>query len=1543
MKSEEIQRLLQSLETKSLDDAVVVSSLQSIRKHVMATKSGVHKLVKQGCVPRLLKLLYHHVSREREESNTDQTNSSDSGVSLNLSIISNLLMESEARHQVKRDGVETLGVVLAEFSSEEIQIRCCRALGNLAMNAHLRAIIGQARIVPTIIKLLEVRYVDVEESDAESAASDQETLALGGQTVSREVTKETLAPGSQIVSRGVKQDALKAVFPSSPLVQATCRVLRYLADDSTLRQQLVDNGVVWVLAVLIKSESGDVVACVMRVLCELWEKMNKKVTERMSSEVVRAGVLRKIMDMVNSEGGALSHQAFAVLLPLTQHPHAAAFIGASDGVPFFLHLLVSPQWQSSQKDVISALCQLAKEAVNRVKIREGGGLKVFLTTLRDDALAEVHDRVVSSLLSFLYDDASLDTLLGEGLVDILLTHLQHCGGYRSHTPIDFCQDAEDLLEFSQDFPSSTVQCTDSHRDISADHASLAVHSPGYGNCPHCLSPQNKMHCDNTTSFPIPKVRVREQREDSPAHSDAAKRVTLTDCKSGSDGCDNAEAEASLSAGCEAHEIRDSDVDNDKGAKPEKESSGHVYSMNSPTYRAETSWHMQNYQPGITCKSYLASDGNKRPGPGSWCSDDGSVGSPYSPLSADSYYSPSYPGHFSPAGFSSATSPAHSDTALSPPSSLCESLPATPKYSGPLSPGGVSADHRPSLSPLSGSGTTSPEHSALSTEQRLLFSSSEEDSCDADDSEYFSSSVEPLCNSETVPLESAEIHLSVRKDSMQTVSLLLAAPKSGVSCQGRTGSHFKQESAEPGPPHSPPSTEIQTKHHVAWYTSLSSASDISGSRNKTERKLPQLISTTSEFAQGPKEILKMNKAIWSVSDTGHDMHEAAAASSAAFKVNEPGQLQGHAVQNLTTDSDAGGKPGSSLCGKYTRVKRFLSTESDEDISEGEIGSSHSAKRRKKLKQPGQYAAVTQNNILILFSRLSVRDDLSKHLATSKVVYCLLGHLAHAQDPQDRCVRILSRIMSNPHCLDSLLASCVPAVIVRSLIQDPKLGISPKAICNSNQERRSSLSAAGRTPEQRMTRSRSLSDESGSAACTVNRRFSTSASFSLTSPAETSVSLSSRLETTLEPGHERHTGERRETAGAVTDEGNRCTKRSGADFEKLEGAEGSKAGGFKGRAAMDLPRTGVQLLGDLSSQATCPYGQGLLSHVLHRHSAPRQLVFATSLLFLVPYWIREKGQKFLFSKGTLDKLMSALCTQFHTSQALKEAVVTGVAFLLYHFLPSFRFEPQDLHPLLHKAVSAINSEDSAASRPGVSRSEGEVKTLEVESPLQTDCLYATVEKNLHLRAGKGGCMLGANRDILMKKSPVFCAMLQGNYVESTQSEVTIDDCAPQALLLILHFLHGCSERCPVTSLAQTSKTCAEGLAGRSHLGDLTRAKTVFRDTPPIETGVCDHDRLLHMYLNTISLADRFLLPEFAHYLCCFVSCSLLNEMSAGDVFQFAAFHGLVALAEDSMLVLLLSRRPLAEMASQLIDLAVSEVRSQVASTLTALVKRGMARGR
>ena len=65
---------------------------------------------------------------------------------------------------------------------------------------------------------------------------------------------------------------------------------------------------------------------------------------------------------------------------------------------------------------IRALCRYTRESVNRVKLREIGGLRLLVRVLtsRTSADSELHDVVIESIKNFAYDDNSLLVLQNEG-------------------------------------------------------------------------------------------------------------------------------------------------------------------------------------------------------------------------------------------------------------------------------------------------------------------------------------------------------------------------------------------------------------------------------------------------------------------------------------------------------------------------------------------------------------------------------------------------------------------------------------------------------------------------------------------------------------------------------------------------------------------------------------------------------------------------------------------------------------------------------------------------------------------------------------------------------------------------------------------------------------------------------------------------------------------------------------------------------------------------------------------------------------------------
>lgn len=85
-------------------------------------------------------------------------------------------------------------------------------------------------------------------------------------------------------------------------------------------------------------------------------------------------------------------------------------------------------------EILNAFCLFSNEAVNRVKLRQFGILKILLSALQDQRYALLHNRIISAFVNFLYDDSSFDLLLENGLVPVLFVHLQRCAGFSFTVP-----------------------------------------------------------------------------------------------------------------------------------------------------------------------------------------------------------------------------------------------------------------------------------------------------------------------------------------------------------------------------------------------------------------------------------------------------------------------------------------------------------------------------------------------------------------------------------------------------------------------------------------------------------------------------------------------------------------------------------------------------------------------------------------------------------------------------------------------------------------------------------------------------------------------------------------------------------------------------------------------------------------------------------------------------------------------------------------------------------------------------------------------------
>ena len=938
----------------------------------------------------------------------------------------------------------------------------------------------------------------------------------------------------------------------------------------------------------------------------------------MASEVAQAGIMKNLMDLIDSEDDKLSHQAFTVFLPLADHPRSAALIGASDGVDFFFSHIDSARRHIINRDVISGLCQLAREAVNRAKMRLLGGLKVFLDSLQDDGLVEVQDRVISCLVNFLYDDTSLNVMLEDGLVDVLLAHLQRCGDYTSDLSLCLYESSVDLLKPVENSP-----------DCSASNSRRAVADVSDANDPSfpkskstegsltCdfgsekkLQPDELKACLETSQLERPKNpeampesksvnSVKDNAARFPTDGNSSNTATVSGNSHASeedqDACGDGEEEliegqvstaqvnvaeerVSMAGATEAGFGEDRESGGDPEPGPPDAASRQLYSMNSPTYQAETTWCMEDYHPGVTCLPYNTS---VSPGSATTYSDDSSgpsVRSPYSPLSTLSYFSPSRSIQVSPSHSSPASSPAYASSTLSPAHSRCESEADSSYCSGTCTPGGVMLECVSPLRTPTGASSpywgqsSSPCHSSFGKfhDQAPVFSSSEDDCTEDEDivtgggdgaaggmPSDLSKRLKLLTEENLMAQEQADDDYQIQKPTAdETANQFTNIPRESEN-----------------------HTFSQAFHQLETTTPVLPKRAVHGlGRDSTQNNPEDSFVKTSFMASD-------------CADEKGTVH--------IQPLDQP-LLSESAIKGVSPESDVAkwklvnvGSPQFSTQ-TYQCEKRFFKVRESpkDDGSEGESA----AKRRKLQHRPGKHASVTQKNILILLSRLSVHDELSKHLATSKVICCLTDHLALASEPHDRCVRVLSRIMSSPHCLTPLLTMCAPATLVKTLMLDSGsvMAWHDAVLSAEGGPLRASGSPVCRHLSVEEHDMRSLMMMS----IGVAQNFSTEAGLLMSNQTKPcSVPKDGQPSPELGKKH--------------------CKGEPGPNVDKPDSRD-NEADSSPKKLRQNLARVGAQLLEDLSNQAMSPYGEGVIMHTFHRLPASRQLAFATSLLFLQTHW-------------------------------------------------------------------------------------------------------------------------------------------------------------------------------------------------------------------------------------------------------------------------------------------------------------------------------------
>ncbi|XP_071028531.1 armadillo repeat-containing protein 5-like [Oncorhynchus clarkii lewisi] len=344
-------------------------ALVAIRtQHIKGGSSGIARFRGQGGLRTLLDLLKHPECSRKT-------------LDLALSILANCCTERQTRVEVRKlDGISiVVGILKKNVAMETIQNRAARALGNLAMDPESSTLIHSAGGVPLLLLCVSL-------ASAPSPPSD---------------------------------DPLEA--PSSKLecAQSAARALLYLADTPSNRLLLLTQGTLTALAPLIAPEYP---LGLRRAALRTLHELTRSCGVECAREVSRSGVLAQLGVMASGEAAKpFEELALKTLANMCTQGCLRPLVGSLGVIQKFTEEVKKDGLKSGV--FLKALCLCCKEAVNRAKVKESGGLEVLIGFLGVHRSHPLDRLVILACVDFVYDEAALEQLQELGIVPLLVARL----------------------------------------------------------------------------------------------------------------------------------------------------------------------------------------------------------------------------------------------------------------------------------------------------------------------------------------------------------------------------------------------------------------------------------------------------------------------------------------------------------------------------------------------------------------------------------------------------------------------------------------------------------------------------------------------------------------------------------------------------------------------------------------------------------------------------------------------------------------------------------------------------------------------------------------------------------------------------------------------------------------------------------------------------------------------------------------------------------------------------------------------------------------
>lgn len=214
----------------------------------------------------------------------------------------------------------------------------------------------------------------------------------------------------------------KEPCPKLECAQSAARALLYLSDTPSNRLSLLTQGTLSSLAPLIAPEYPLALRqAVLRTLHELTRGCGVECAR----EASRSGVLTQLGVMASGESGEsgkpFEELALKSLANLCAQGCLRPLVGSLGVIQKFTEEVKRDPLKSGV--FLKALCLCCKEAVNRAKVKESGGLEVLIGFLAAHQGHPLSRFTILACVDFVFDESAMEQLQELGLVPLLVARL----------------------------------------------------------------------------------------------------------------------------------------------------------------------------------------------------------------------------------------------------------------------------------------------------------------------------------------------------------------------------------------------------------------------------------------------------------------------------------------------------------------------------------------------------------------------------------------------------------------------------------------------------------------------------------------------------------------------------------------------------------------------------------------------------------------------------------------------------------------------------------------------------------------------------------------------------------------------------------------------------------------------------------------------------------------------------------------------------------------------------------------------------------------